>query len=64
MRKNCFYITMMTAMLLIISMNSFAQDWPQWRGAQRDGVVKKTGINLDWNAKKPQIGRASCRERV
>jgi len=55
MRKNGFYFIMMTAMLLIINMNSFAQDWHQWRGAQRDGVVKKADINLDWTAKKPPL---------
>ena len=30
-----------------------AQDWPQWRGPNRDGIAKETGLNLDWTAKKP-----------
>ena len=32
-----------------------AQDWPQWRGPDRDGVSKEAGLNLDWTAKKPQL---------
>ena len=55
MRKNGFSFIMMITMLFVISMDSFAQDWHQWRGAQRDGVVKKADINLDWNAKKPPL---------
>ena len=55
MRKNGFSFIMMTAMLVIIGMDSFAQDWPQWRGVQRDGVVNRTDINLDWSAKKPPL---------
>jgi len=32
-----------------------AQDWPQWRGPNRDGISKETGLNLDWTAKKPKL---------
>ncbi|MCK7461498.1 MAG: PQQ-binding-like beta-propeller repeat protein [Sphingobacterium sp.] len=32
-----------------------AQDWPQWRGPNRDGVSKEKGLNLDWKVKKPQL---------
>jgi outer membrane protein assembly factor BamB len=32
------------------------QDWPQWRGEHRDGVLKSaTGLNLDWTVKKPPL---------
>ena len=46
---------MMVAMLVITGMDTFAQDWPQWRGANRDGVSKETGLNLDWTTKKPPL---------
>jgi len=36
-------------------MVSKAQDWAQWRGENREGIVKATGLNLDWSEKKPQI---------
>jgi len=32
-----------------------AQDWPQWRGPNRDGISKETGLNLDWSEKKPAL---------
>ena len=35
--------------------NSKAQDWAQWRGPLRDGVVKANRINLDWSDKKPSL---------
>ena len=47
--------SIMVAILASICMNVYAQDWPQWRGAQRDGVVNKTDLNLDWTAKKPPL---------
>lgn len=32
-----------------------AQNWPQWRGPDRDGISKEAGLNLDWQAKKPAL---------
>jgi len=46
---------MMVAILIISAMYANAQDWPQWRGANRDGVSKETGINVDWTQKKPPL---------
>ncbi|MDR2231866.1 MAG: PQQ-like beta-propeller repeat protein [Tannerella sp.] len=46
---------LMVTMLVITAMDTYAQDWPQWRGANRDGVSKETGLNLDWTAKKPPL---------
>ena len=48
-------LIMMAVMLAISGIESKAQDWPQWRGANRDGVAKATNINLDWSAKKPPL---------
>ena len=36
-------------------VNLNAQDWLQWRGPDREGIVKTTGINLDWSEKKPAL---------
>jgi outer membrane protein assembly factor BamB len=46
-----------TAILLLelCEAGLFAQDWPQWRGPNRDGISKEQGLNLDWTAKKPEL---------
>jgi outer membrane protein assembly factor BamB len=43
------------AMLAITGMELKAQEWPQWRGANRDGVSKEAGLNLDWTASRPPL---------
>ena len=45
--------TMMVAMLAATGINSNAQDWAQWRGSNREGIVKATGLNLNWSDRKP-----------
>ncbi len=45
----------MVILLIITGMNSEAQDWPQWRGSNRDGVLKKTELNLNWSNDKPPL---------
>ena len=45
----------MVSMLVMTCMSLCAQDWPQWRGHNRDGVSKEAGLNLDWAAKKPAL---------
>ncbi len=30
------------------------EDWPQWRGPNRDGVSRETGLLVDWRSRKPQ----------
>ena len=42
-------------MLVLTGINVKAQDWPQWRGANREGVSKETGLNLNWSDKKPSL---------
>lgn len=46
---------MMIGILFLDAVSLFAQDWPQWRGPNRDGVSKETGLNLDWSKKKPPV---------
>ena len=43
------------AILFISVMDIQAQDWSQWRGPDREGIVKATGLNLDWTQKKPPL---------
>lgn len=32
-----------------------ADDWPQWRGPQRDGISKETGLLKEWPAEGPKL---------
>jgi hypothetical protein len=41
---NHLIITLVGVLILISSIQVFAQDWPQWRGVHRDGKV--TGFNM------------------
>ena len=45
----------MTVILVTTGIDVKAQDWPQWRGPNREGIVKATGLNLDWSEKKPPL---------
>ncbi|MDR2586415.1 MAG: PQQ-binding-like beta-propeller repeat protein [Prevotellaceae bacterium] len=40
---------------MLIGINTYAQDWPQWRGLERNGLSKESGLNLEWSAKKPSL---------
>jgi len=56
---NLWNCTMMGALILIIATCSFAQDWPQWRGDNRDGKV--TGFNAPqaWPAALKQVWKVT-----
>ena len=53
--KSGLLSVMMVAILGICTMFANAQDWSQWRGPNREGVAKATGLNLDWSQKKPPL---------
>ena len=46
---------LMVSLLVMTGMSLEAQDWPQWRGPNREGVFKGANLNLDWTAKKPAL---------
>jgi outer membrane protein assembly factor BamB len=43
--------------LLVLSATvpTFADDWPQWRGPQRNGVSKETGLLQSWPKEGPRL---------
>lgn len=44
--------------LLFMSVSAFAQtngEWPQWRGANRDGISKETGLLKQWPESGPPL---------
>ena len=50
-----FSVFVIITILVITGMELKAQDWPQWRGPNREGIYKATGLNLDWSQKKPTL---------
>src|SRR5213080_5012447 len=45
----------LAAFLLSISPKLTASDWPQWRGQNRDGIAKETGLLKKWPANGPSL---------
>jgi outer membrane protein assembly factor BamB len=44
------------ALLLVAGLGSLAaDDWPQWRGPNRDGISKETGLLKEWPASGPRL---------
>ena len=43
----------MTALTLVLAL--LTQDWPQWRGANRDGVSLETGLIKEWPGGSPKL---------
>ena len=49
-------VVVMLVIMAITGMNLTAQNWSQWRGANRDGVLKTTtNLNLNWSEKQPPL---------
>jgi outer membrane protein assembly factor BamB len=45
-------------LLLALAVEAFAQSnatWPQWRGVNRDGISKETGLLKEWPAEGPPL---------
>jgi len=41
-------VVAMSTLLCLLSAMSFAADWPQWHGPNRDGVSEETGWSSSW----------------
>src|SRR3954470_17386262 len=40
---------------LLTALPLVADDWPQWRGPQRNGVSKETGLLKEWPPEGPKL---------
>jgi outer membrane protein assembly factor BamB len=40
---------------LLVPSIACADDWPQWRGPQRDGISKETGLLQEWKPEGPAL---------
>ncbi|HEV8369381.1 MAG TPA: PQQ-binding-like beta-propeller repeat protein [Pyrinomonadaceae bacterium] len=51
--------TVMVLAVVLVSLSEAAAqatgDWPQWRGANRDGISKETGLLKQWPAEGPAL---------
>ena len=45
----------LTLVLTSITLTSFAGDWPQWRGPNRDGVSTEKGLLDKWPEGGPKL---------
>ena len=55
MRKLFFPQTWLwIAILALLPTSVSALDWPQWRGPERDGISKETGLLKSWPAEGPK----------
>jgi outer membrane protein assembly factor BamB len=41
--------------LSLLPLGAPAVDWPQWRGPQRDGISKETGLLAEWPKEGPRL---------
>lgn len=53
--KYCLSFFSIAVLLSGSVMDLSGQDWPQWRGPDRDGISKEKGLNLEWSGKKPPL---------
>src|SRR5260370_33837051 len=47
---------MKSCLLVLLALPMLATDWPQWRGAERNGVSAETGLRKSWPADGPPLG--------
>ena len=47
--------TIIVGLLALLSSNLSAADWPQWRGPNRDGISKETGLLKEWPQDGPKL---------
>ncbi len=49
-------LSLLVAMAALLpTVRAFAEDWPQWRGPNRDGVSKETGLLKEWPKDSPRL---------
>ena len=44
-----------STLILSLALNTFASDWPQWRGADRNGVNPEKGLANQWPEGGPKL---------
>ncbi len=47
MKRRCFFVGI-CVLVLVSGTVGWADNWPQWRGSNRDGVCRETGLLQQW----------------
>jgi len=54
--KTMWYYASLSGLAVIMTGSiSSAADWPQWRGPNRDGISKETGLLKEWPKEGPKL---------
>src|SRR5256712_12036116 len=53
--KCSFGIQIGSLLVLSTALSAFGDDWPQWRGPQRNGVSQETGLLKEWPKDGPKV---------
>jgi outer membrane protein assembly factor BamB len=59
MKKSYLIISVIAALIIFSSTNSFSQDWPQWRGINRDSKVTGFNAPATWPAELKQVWKVT-----
>jgi len=59
MKKINLIISVTATLIIFSSANSFSQDWPQWRGINRDGKVAGFKVPAAWPAELKQVWKVN-----
>ena len=51
----CYRYSLVAALSLAFSLVTLAADWPQWRGPERNGISKETGLAKEWPKEGPKL---------
>ena len=49
------FVPIFSTVILSAALFALAADWPQWRGPNRDGISKETGLLQQWPESGPKL---------
>ena len=55
--KTCYSVAILQVAInfSIVAVPLQANDWPQWRGPQRNGISQETGLLKEWPKEGPKL---------
>lgn len=53
--KTSLLLALTTSVSWVAAINAWAMDWPQWRGPDRNGVSRETGLLQEWPKEGPKL---------
>ena len=61
MKKFRLLFSVLVTVFILNSADSFCQDWPQWRGMNRDSKVTGFKAPAAWPSELKQVWKVTCR---